>query len=476
MSRSPHDTIRALLAQRADRVVEGDLSETAPLELMVNGESLSARIYRRYNRTEVLALDVFVDEVEPTAEVAHWIATRSAVMPFAALRVDRPYPGQPGASALLVSHALVASRVDGTTLDEVIDGLTYMARRARSRLEELLTGDDLDDDEADDESDDADAHADTGGSSAIDHDADHDDDDHDNQHDNDHESTPRAPHAPARTTEAILAELHGLIGITPVKQIVAELVRVQEVEERRRHKGLAAITPSPHLVFVGNPGTGKTTVARLVGELYRAIGLLPSGHLVETERSGLIAGYLGQTALKTKAVCERALGGVLFIDEAYSLVANGDIYGDEAIDTLLTFMENHRGEFAVVVAGYPERMASFIASNPGLQSRFDLTIDFPDFTAAELETMFVQLAARHDYTLTPDALLALRGHIEAWPRHEGFGNGREVRKLFNTVVRRYAASLPATGLTAATLTEIPASAVPGPSAPATPLGPHPGYL
>lgn len=465
--------LRTLFVERADRVVAGDLSELQPLELIVRGESVSARVYRRYNRTQVLAIDVFVDEVELEPEITRWVATRSGVMPFAALRVDRPFPGQPGASSLLVSHALVAGSVDGPTLDEVLDGMTYMARRARSRLDELLTG--LGADEGDPL---------VGSAVAVDPRPSHltsdepvdDTPDIDGLHDDDAPPVRRTP--AVRSKEAILAELDGLIGLAPVKSLIADLIRVQELEELRRGRGLTAATPSPHLVFVGQPGTGKTTVARLVGELYRAIGLLPSGHLVETDRSGLIAGYLGQTALKTRAVCEKALGGVLFIDEAYSLVTDSHGYGQEAIDTLLAFMENNRGRFALVVAGYPGRMDAFLESNPGLRSRFDLTIPFPDYSADELEQIFLAVAASHDYSLTDDAKVALRRHLTALPRHDGFGNGREVRRLFTNVVRRHAAALSSqTSLPPGALTHIPASAIPPPVATQT-VGPqqHPGYL
>jgi SpoVK/Ycf46/Vps4 family AAA+-type ATPase len=239
----------------------------------------------------------------------------------------------------------------------------------------------------------------------------------------------------------VLADLRGLVGLGPVKTEVQRLVNVQQAAELRRTHQLAGEQVSPHLVFTGNPGTGKTTVARLIGELYRAIGLLPSGHLVETERVGLVAPYVGQTAIKTRKVCESALGGVLFIDEAYSLVGHDRDYGAEAIDTLLTFMENHRGELAVVVAGYPAKMSAFLRSNPGLSSRFDVTIDFPDYDADELEQIFIDLAWSNDYDISAEVLDRVRAYIAAWPRDEHFGNGRAVRKLFTEVTRRHADAL-----------------------------------
>jgi len=223
------------------------------------------------------------------------------------------------------------------------------------------------------------------------------------------------------------------------------VIAAQRLADLRRRRGLSTQEVSPHLVFVGNPGTGKTTVARLIGELYRSLGMLPSGHLVEADRSTLVAAYMGQTAIKTRQVCEKALGGVLFIDEAYSLVGERDQYGEECVNTLLQFMENHRGEFAVVVAGYPAEMYGFIDSNPGLRARFDLFLEFPDYSSTELEQIFTGIAEKNDYVLAPDALAKVRSFIAAWPRWRGFGNGREVRKLFGDIARRHAELLFAAG-------------------------------
>jgi len=483
---TPPDELRQrlldLLLARADRVAGGQLTESAPLEFVVRGESVSARIYPRYNTTLVLALDVYVDDVAEHPNIMRWVATRSGVMPFATLHVDRPLARGTAPAVLLVSHTLVAATVDGVQLDEVLDGLTYMARRARGRVEELTREHELTEPErTSDHDDDADN---------VD---DPDDPEPDDLEDPDDDSsiTPSSSarrsasdsvdnfsrHAPAtRDRAAVLAELDGLIGLQPVKHEITTLVQAQEVAELRRARGLAANTPSPHLVFVGNPGTGKTTVGRLVGELYRAIGLLPSGHLVETDRAGLVAGYLGQTALKTLRVCEQALGGVLFIDEAYTLAGGDRDYGQEAIETLLTFMENHRGELAVVVAGYPDEMGRFISANPGLRSRFDLTIEFPDYSLAELDAIFTGLVTQHDYDLEPAAHQAVLSYMAAWPHHRGFGNGREVRKLFNDITRRHAALIAESKPSTQLLRRIPASAVP--VAPVAPVrrSDHPGYL
>lgn len=475
------DRIRKLLLDRADRCAGGTLDENSPLELIVRGESVSARVYRRYNGTLVLAVDVFVDYVEEHDEVFRWIATRSGVMPFATLHLDRPRLSGSAPAQVQVSHALVAEHVNGAQLDEVLDGLTYMARRARSRLQETLDEIEavqweideaaLAASESDVETDvESDVETDVETETDVAIDTDHDDvDDEDVDEDVDEAGAAPSirPKKAARPVDDILAELDTLIGLEPVKAEIRRLVSAQRVTDERRRQGLVVDDISPHLVFVGNPGTGKTTVARLVGELYRSIGLLPSGHLVEADRSTLVAGYLGQTALKTRRVCESALGGVLFVDEAYSLTSkpdSHDSFGIEAVNTLLTFMENHRGQMAVVVAGYPYEMFEFIESNPGLRARFDVAIEFPDFDVAELEAIFLGFARRGDYVLTPDAHDKLRRFVAAWPRHRGFGNGREVRKLFGDVTRRQSELLVADGstrsLTAEQLRTITAEAIP----------------
>lgn len=251
----------------------------------------------------------------------------------------------------------------------------------------------------------------------------------------------------ADTIESVMAELEALVGLDSVKALVARLTAQQRVARRRKEQGLVPVVPSPHLVFTGNPGTGKTTVARLIGRLYKALGLLDSGHLIEADRASLVGGYIGQTALKTLEVCNSALNGVLFIDEAYTLAGGYQKdYGHEAIATLLTFMENNRGRFALVVAGYEGKMGEFLAANPGLRSRFDVTIDFPDYDDSELMEIFTDLVTRHDYLMEGAAKVALMDVIRSLPRGEGFGNAREMRRLFNTVVANHAVLLDGTGL------------------------------
>jgi ATPase family associated with various cellular activities (AAA)/AAA lid domain len=237
---------------------------------------------------------------------------------------------------------------------------------------------------------------------------------------------------PARSLEELLAELDELTGLESVKAEIRRQAQLLRVEKLRAQAGLRSATITRHLVFNGNPGTGKTTVARLVAGIYRALGLLSRGHLVEVDRSELVAGYLGQTATKTAEVVAGALGGVLFIDEAYSLA--GDQYGTEAIDTLVKEMEDHRDDLVVIVAGYPGPMAGFIALNPGLASRFRTTIEFDDYTDDELTEIFEKLAAAADYAPAEATLKRFRSLLPAPPRPEGFGNGRYARNLLEAAI------------------------------------------
>jgi SpoVK/Ycf46/Vps4 family AAA+-type ATPase len=244
------------------------------------------------------------------------------------------------------------------------------------------------------------------------------------------------PEPPAKTLEELLAELDALIGLTAVKREVHRQAQLLRVEKLRTTAGLRSPAITRHLVFLGNPGTGKTTVGRLVAGIYRALGLLSKGQLVEVDRSELVAGYLGQTAIKTQEVVARALGGVLFIDEAYSLA--GDQYGDEAIDTLVKEMEDHRHDLVVAVAGYPAPMAFFLTSNPGLSSRFRTTITFADYTDDELVDIMVRLATDADFEPAPAFLDRFREILAATPRGEGFGNGRFARNVLEAAIGRHA--------------------------------------
>ncbi len=252
--------------------------------------------------------------------------------------------------------------------------------------------------------------------------------------------TPDAPAPePARPIAELLAELDALTGLANVKAEVRRLTSLLQVQQLRAERGLPVIETSHHLVFTGNPGTGKTTVARLLSQIYHSIGVVTRGHLVETDRSKLVAGYVGQTALKTEQALASALGGMLLIDEAYALARGGDNdFGREAIDTLVKFMEDHRDDIAIVAAGYPTEMQSFIDTNPGLKSRFTRTIFFPDYTDDELVTIFVNLAAKNGYDLSDDGLAKVRQMIGAEPRTRGFGNARYVRNLFETAIAHQA--------------------------------------
>jgi len=241
---------------------------------------------------------------------------------------------------------------------------------------------------------------------------------------------------PAKTVEELLAELDALVGLSRVKREVHRQAAVLRVQKLRAEQGMQSPTISRHLVFTGNPGTGKTTVARLVCGIYAALGLLAKGHLVEVDRSELVAGYLGQTAVKTSEVVAGALGGVLFIDEAYSLA--GDQYGAEAVDTLVKEMEDHRDDVVVIVAGYPAPMVEFVEANPGLASRFRTTVEFDDYTDDELTEIFARLAQAGEFEPSPQCLTRFREVLAATPRGTGFGNGRFARNVLEGAIGRLA--------------------------------------
>ncbi|MGM1060382.1 right-handed parallel beta-helix repeat-containing protein [Saccharothrix sp. Mg75] len=242
-----------------------------------------------------------------------------------------------------------------------------------------------------------------------------------------------------------LADLDGLIGLHGVKQEVIGLINLIKMSQRRQKLGLPMPPMSRHLVFAGPPGTGKTTVARLYGSVLAELGILAKGHMVEVARADLVAQYIGATAIKTAEVVNKAMGGVLFIDEAYTLSSqsggNGPDFGQEAIDTLMKMMEDHRDEIVVIVAGYSELMEKFLASNPGLASRFTRTIEFPNYSVEELVTITVNLCRKHYYELSDDAVGALHDYFDRVPKNDTFGNGRVARKLFEAMVNNQASRL-----------------------------------
>lgn len=240
------------------------------------------------------------------------------------------------------------------------------------------------------------------------------------------------------TFEELMEQLNRLIGMPQLKQDIQNIVNLIKIQQMRSSKGMKTVAMSRHLVFTGNPGTGKTTVARLLSRIYRKLGILTSGHLVEVDRAGLVAGYVGQTAIKTDEVIKKAIGGVLFIDEAYTL--SNDDFGKEAIDTILKRMEDYREELIVIVAGYPDKMLSFIQSNPGLESRFNKYIQFDDYLPQELVQIFEMMCVEQNYCVDQEALDKVYTYAEKQftNRNENFSNARLMRNVFEQTITNQA--------------------------------------
>ena len=259
-----------------------------------------------------------------------------------------------------------------------------------------------------------------------------------------------------KTLEELQAELDALVGLATVKEQVRALVAFLQVQALRKRSGLPEVATSQHLVFLGNPGTGKTTIARLLAEMYRAMGLLRRGHLVEVDRAGLVGQWVGSTALKTDRVIRHALDGVLFIDEAYALAPEHERldFGPEAVETLLKRMEDFRERLIVIVAGYPRLMYRFLDSNPGLRSRFAREISFPDYSTDELLAISGKFVGEHEYALGEGAEATLRSIFDAVPRGEGFGNARFARTIFEQALNMHALRLVREGLGEPTLSEL----------------------
>lgn len=245
-----------------------------------------------------------------------------------------------------------------------------------------------------------------------------------------------------RTLQELLDELDALVGLEKVKNKVQDLIVYQKVQKMRREKNLHSTKNTLHLAFTGNPGTGKTTVARIVGRIYKRIGLLSKGHFVEVSRTDLIAGYQGQTALKVKKVIEQAKGGVLFIDEAYSITENdhSDSYGRECLTELTKALEDYRDDLVVIVAGYTEPMNKFFESNPGLKSRFNTFIEFDDYNSTELDKILLSMCKNNDYVLDDEAKDKIHMYFEQQisSKDENFANGRLVRNLYDDLVMNHA--------------------------------------
>lgn len=438
--------------------LQGDIEIDEEFSFTYQGQEFSGRVYERFNGHIVVAFSAEVCTTKMGRSKQDLINRLNGLLPFTVFKVSKSNNGEHVISA---THSLSVASINPEQLMESLDSIVFQVGEQRPvlsrsaelspKVEELLRADSekrritrTEERISDDIEDDVD---DLGGEST---------------------SAIRARKPTVRSndvsTSGILRDLRRLVGLEPVKVEVERLVAAREFANARVAAGLPAIDQSPHLVFTGNPGTGKTTVARMVADLYKALGILKKGHVVEADCSKLIAAYIGQTPIKTQRLCEEARGGVLFIDEAYGLTAHQHQgYGPEAIETLLKFMEDNRGDIVVIVAGYPKEMQGFLDANPGLRSRFDVVIDFPDYATDELGQIFDLYLEEFELTLTVDAREKVISYVNSLPRGRGFGNGRAMRNLFNEVVRRHAVWAMRNGeIDAADLTTMRAEVIPDP--------------
>ena len=442
----------------------GDIEVGESFAFTYKDQVMEGRVYERFNGHLVVAFEAEVCTIKLTRIQQELINRLNGQLPFTVFKVSKATNAE---HTITATHALSVATINVEQLMESLDSIAFQVGEQRPvllrstelspKVEELLR-------------EESKKRTTERSQERISDDVVDDIDDLNDINDVESESTSaaRARAPKVRSSDAstadILRDLRRLVGLEPVKIEVERLVAAREFTNARVAAGKPAIEQSPHLVFTGNPGTGKTTVARMVADLYKALGILKKGHVVEADCSKLIAAYIGQTPIKTQRLCEEARGGVLFIDEAYGLTGHQHQgYGPEAIETLLKFMEDNRGDIVVIVAGYPKEMQGFLDANPGLRSRFDVVIDFPDYATDELGQIFDLYLQEYELTLTVDAREKVMSYVNSLPRGRGFGNGRAMRNFFNEVVRRHAVWATRDGeINAVDLTTITAEVIPAP--------------